>query len=59
MIEMNLAQRLAANGLKLSDEDIVRLAEAAGDIDKASARLRAIPRSYLEEPAVVFRAKPR
>lgn len=59
MSDISIEQHLAANKLRLSPEDTVVLAGMVKDIARLSSWLSAQPLSYMDEPAVVFHAKPR
>lgn len=55
MSATKIEARLAQSGLRLSPAEIAKLAELVQVGDRDSAWIRAIPRSYLEEPMTVFR----
>jgi hypothetical protein len=57
MTETPFEARMAAHGLKLSPAETAKLEELVKDLDRAAAAIRAVERSYLEEPSNVFRLK--
>jgi hypothetical protein len=50
--------RMAALGLKLPAAEIPKLEAIVKDLERASAFVRSVERSYLEEPSTVIRLAP-
>jgi len=58
MSEPTFEARMAAYGLKLPPAEMPKLEELVKDLERAAANVRAVERSYTEEPSNVFRLKP-
>ena len=58
MTEIPFADRMAAAGLTLPPAEAARLEALVKDLDSAAAAMRAVERSYAEEPSNVFRLRP-
>jgi hypothetical protein len=51
MPEMSVEARMAAYGLRLPPEEMLKLAELVVDMERAAIAVRSVERSYAEEPA--------
>jgi hypothetical protein len=58
MSETDFAARMAAKGLRLPAVEVPKLEALVADLEHAAAAIRAVQRSYVEEPANVFRLAP-
>jgi hypothetical protein len=58
MSEPDFAARMAAHGLRLPDAEVPKLEAVVADLERAAAAIRAVQRSYAEEPVNVFRLAP-
>jgi hypothetical protein len=56
MSKPNLTERLAANGLRLSEPELAPFGEIVAEVDRISALLRAAGLTYADEPAICFAA---
>ena len=55
MSGISFASRMAALGLHLPAAELPPLEELVRDLERSAAAIRAVERSYLEEPSNVFR----